>query len=128
MSRQSVVSFRSYVFVHGREPRLRTHSRELTITHFSYDDMVLQIRCYIDTKLNIPGDLKIQSYPNGEEITREFYENLPRKGKICVTIDLGEEVGMGHGITTKSTHQDLMVSLEHLQRKLERLERSLLTR
>ncbi len=102
-------------------------NERVTITHTSYDDMVQQIRNFIDTRLNIPGSLTIQEYITMREITRAYYDYVTPGEQILVTIDLRNERHVGHGITTKSTNQELMASVENLQRKLERLESSLLT-
>ena len=87
--------------------------------------MVQQIRDHIDREIHIQGLLTIQASPSGQEITRANYEQVVPNGQICVTIDLRDEAHLGHGITT-STNQDLTASLEHLQSKLERLEKVLL--
>ncbi len=88
--------------------------------------MVQQIRNFIDSRLQVPGSLTFQEYLSEREITRAYYNHVVPDEQILVTIDLTDERHVGHGITT-STNQDLMASLEHLQRRLKRLERSLLT-
>ncbi len=135
MSRRSVFSFRSYLLIKG-ESRLHKHSMQVTMTHSSYDDMFQHIRHHVDTIMRMPGGLLVfQSFPNGEEITRDSYEYLPY-GQICVTIDLRGETHLERGSTTSTTSADqgststtsagLTASLERLQSKLERLEKVLL--
>jgi hypothetical protein len=128
MSKQNFFSFRYYLFVHGQQPRLETHGETTLISHTSYDNMVQQVREYVDGVIHIPGSLTFQDYLFMREITRANYDHVVSGEDILVTIDIRNERHVGHGITTKSTNQDLMASLELLQRKLERLERSLLTR
>ena len=109
---------------------------QVTMTHSSYDDMFQKIRHHVDTIMRMPGGLLVfQSFPNGEEITRDSYEYLPY-GQICVTIDLRGETHLERGSTTSTTSADqgststtsagLTASLERLQSKLERLEKVLL--
>ena len=105
-----------------------THGGRILISHTSYDDMVQQIREYVDGVIPMQGLLTFQEYMSMREITRAYYDYVVPGEEILVTIDNRKEVHVGHDIATKSTNQDLMASLEHIQRKIERLERSLLTK